>query len=209
MKICSCVWKNIGLVVLLLGVVLLFNYLQGIRENAESPVSPSQPIPEKVYREPSIKIPFITKDKQPIPNEELPVPKKEVDKTITITLPDKKIDLVIDKKGEVYPTKTVPSEVKISVTTWKPKLFEFGWKFGYSGVFDGQVTYHCLSLDALRLGRFSFGSEIGVGGNVNKLLIGLSGKYQILEITQTGKISVVGGWNFIGNRAYVGVNIKW
>lgn len=176
-------------------------------------------ITEETYRPPIVKIPFTKSPKQPIKDKDLPIPKKDVDKTIEITVPPspkpKKIKIVIDKDGKIYKSKDTPKDIKIEVTKWRPRLIDIKPRFGYSLVYQGQA-YHCLTLDVLRIGKFYAGGEAGISMNnydLDGYLLGLSGKYHCLTFDFFGGAKIYAfaalGYNFLDKKIYAGVTLRW
>ena len=189
------------------------------RKTIETPI-PGSRVKEVSYREPIIKLPF-QKNKQPVKQEDLPIPKEKVSKSISIALTGVeknksiKFDLVVDKKGHLYETKNVPKNVVIKTTIWKQKFISPGFRFGYTIAFSGGF-YHCLSLDYLRIWKIYLGSEIGLKigeGVLNELLIGLSLKYRFASLVFEGgspiDVSLTTGFNFINYLPYGGLNVRW
>jgi len=171
---------------------------------------------KKTYRPPVVKTP-ITPDKPPVEKKKLPIHPELVKRTIEIKTEtpegrEIKTTLIIDKKGNFYTI--ADNKTEISVTEWKPPIAGLEFRFGYSLVASDKV-YHCLSLDYFRVWRFYFGSEVGVGvrGNTfSDYLVGLSLKYKWWELSSqrvTFLFSLVGGYDFIGSRPYVGLNLKF
>jgi len=202
----------IGLIAVILGFAFIMNLIKGRIGNPPLDLKLDKYLIEpETYTEPVIKLPFV-KDKQPIKDKDLPIPAKEVEKSIAVEMPGKEpVRIIIDKKGDVYKTKDTPEDAKISVIKWKPKPMGLDLRFGYSLAFS-DTAYHCLSLDYFYIKRFSLGSEIGISTE-QTWLVGLSLKYRFvtLDFITGGKAdaSILGGWNFIANRIYAGVNIKW
>ena len=205
-KILKFAWAGLAII----GCVIVLNYMKNCKHKytiRQNPVDSEYRIPEETYREPIVTIPVILPDKPPIAESRLPIPKKQVSKSIALTDTEsgRTIELIIDKKGGIYfPTDT--QNIKAQVTIWKPKLVEVGTWFGYTGVYSGSY-YHCFSLDLLRVGNFKFGSDVGTDSH--RLLIGLSCKYPVISIGTTIHLALVGGWNFMGNKPYFGGNLQW
>lgn len=174
-------------------------------------------LPSDTYRPPIIKLPF-TKDKAPVKEKFLPIPKKDVKTTIVIKDPGSgtgKVTIIIDKKGKIYKSTDTPEDVKIEVTHWKPKLFEIKPRFSYVLAYRDQV-YHCLSLNVLRVGKFYLGGEVGVSMSdydFDGYLLGVSGKYHFMTLDfATGqKITAfaVLGYDFLCKKAYVGIMLRF
>lgn len=173
-------------------------------------------VPTEVYRPPIIRLPFV-KYKLPVPFETLPIHPQNVDKTITIsTLGETPVEatLVVDHKGNIYTTTNFPEDVEVKVTKWKRKVFELGYQLGYAFTLSNG-TYHCLSVDFVRLYDFYLGCEIGAhveNEMLTDVLIGASLKYRIatLEVIKTKTtIKALAGWNFINNKIYLGVSLGW
>lgn len=176
-------------------------------------------VEKKTYTPPPVKIPFV-RDKQPIKSEDLPIPKKEVATTIKIVPNDLppgikmgEVKLIIDKKGNVYKAKDTPDNIKIEVVDWKPKLISLNFDLGYSFVYNGE-SFHCLSLDILRVWIFHFGGEIGTHVNLEfkEFLAGPSVGVKIGEIKFLGlktNIDLTFGKDFLNQKFYGGINLRW
>jgi len=228
--ISSKVWSILSKTLLLLAVLFIIWGLIALQHwhKKRAVVAPSgseghdYKITEKIYTPPIVKLPFI-KDKQPIKDDMLPISKENVSKTIGITMPaekgEVKLELVVDKKGNVYKTKDFPEGVEVVVTKWQSKLIEFGITFSYSlaCTFKGSV-FHCLSVDVVRIGNLLLGADAGLGvkqSYVSGYLVGLSGKYKLLVLgtpSETSKgvvLSGLFGRDFLEERFYVGLNIRW
>ena len=217
--------KTAGKIIALVSVVLLagaiFFHYQCPKDKkittlfSKEECSIPELIPEEKYT-PKPNIPFISKDKPPVKKKDLPIPKKKVDKTISIDLPgSKKVTLVIDKAGKIYKTKDMSEEAKIVITKWKPKFFALGLEPGYSLAFKGRF-YHCFTLDVVRIWKFHGGGEFGFSvadDHIDSFLLGLSGKYNLgtVDIFKMVKFDVllIAGWDFLSSRMYGGVSIKW
>lgn len=168
---------------------------------------------------PTVKLPFV-KSKQPIKDEDLPIPKKDVATTIKIVpnnLPPGikmgEVKLVIDKKGNVYRTKDTPDTVKIEVVEWKPKLISLDFNLGYSLVYNGE-TFHCLSLDVLRIWKLHFGGDIGIHTNFEfkEFLAGPSVGIKFGEVKIFGlktELDLTFGKDFLNQKFYGGISLRW
>jgi len=224
LTILKCIKGIVGLIIGILIIAFVVNLLHDKGDPGLIPLPQENKhrIMEMTYRPPIISLPW-QKDKAPIKEEKLPIPKKRVDKVIQIEVPipgsEETIttEIIIDKKGEVYKATDTPEDTRIKVTKYKPRLFDLDFRLGYSCVVSDHI-YHCLSFDYLRAGRFYLGSEFGIAQKGNsvggKYLIGLSLKYKIFEIGDWNKSGGVGfnavaGWNLMGNMVYGGFNIKW
>lgn len=203
----------IFIIISIVSIAILFNWL---KSHKNIPPKQERAIPEKVYRPPIVKIPFV-KSKQPIEDKNLPIPKKDISKSIVVDLPKKgeskseKVTLVISKKGHVYPTKDMPKNVKIRVTTWKPKVFAIDGRFGASILFDGKNLNYALSLDFFRITKVFLGCDIGFTASsytFNLGLVGLSGRYSWMKSGHS-LLLISGGYNFLNNHPYIGVTYKW
>jgi len=169
-------------------------------------------IEEEIYRPPIIKIPFITKDRQPIKDKDLPIPKKDIAKTIEIIQPkSKEAVVIIDKKGKIYKSKDTPKEVEIKVTTWKPRLFEVKPQVGFTGALTIYPLdlYPCLSLDILRIWKLYFGGDLGVKierGRFTDVFYGIAARYMILP---KNNIFATAGWEFKHKTIYIGLTLRF
>ena len=203
----------LGLIALALVGIL---YLRNCRPQRIQPTEPgtnpkTYQVQAQTYTPPIVKIPFITKDKQPVKSDVLPIPPAQVDKTIKIEAPGQApTTIIIDKKGDVYLPKDAPADVKVSVVQWKPAFAALEFKFGTALVYSG-APHVCLSLDYFRVWRLYFGSEIGVSYKNNKVgyLIGLSGKLRLTDPSSRVDVRVIGGWDFLGNKPYVGLGVRF
>ena len=216
-----------GVAGLIIGILIIAFVINLIHDKSDPGLIPlpqgdDYQIIEETYREPIVSLPW-QKDKAPIKEDKLPIPKKKVDKVIQIEVPipgsEEVIttEIIIDKKGEVYKATDTPEDTKIKVTKYQPRFMDFDFRFGYSCVVSDSV-YHCLSFDYLRAGRFYLGSEFGLPQKGNGIgstyLIGLSIKYRVCEIGDWNKpggvgFNAVAGWNLMKNMVYGGFNIKW
>lgn len=174
-------------------------------------------VPEKTYTPPIIKLPF-TKDKQPIPNERLPIPKKQIAKTIEITTEPgapNKIDIIIDKKGQIYLPKDIPQTVHVVATAWKPKFIDFSIAPSAGLMADSQNLYASFSLTVIRIGRLNLGGTAGIPIYTKatglRFLLGPSLSYPIMEtsIDSNIKINIVTGYNLVNKSIFGGVGIQW
>lgn len=194
---------------IVLALLVLFVY----QRSCQKPIAPpaiDKPLPEKPYRPPVIKIPF-TKDKQPIKDKALPIPAKDVDKSVHIETPTEKIDIVIGKDGKIYPAKDVPDHVKIAVIDWKESFMGLLLRPGYSYVFYGG-EYHCFSLDMARVWKIRIGADIGYDFTTKKVLVGVAGRIRLAEvrIANTIKVNIrfLAGWDFLQQKKYIGLGIS-
>lgn len=172
-----------------------------------------------------VSIPII-KDKPPVKQENLPIPKEQVKTTIVVKTHTPEgtgpvtadVTLVIDKQDKVYLTKDSPQEVKVTSVTWKPKVFELGHRFSYTFAYNFEGTYHCLSYNPVRIGKFYIGADLGMGTRdevITGYMVGVSVKYPIFSIISApGESSrldalVVLGRDFLGERIYVGFGFSF
>jgi hypothetical protein len=161
--------------------------------------------PVVTYTPPSLKLPW-TKDKAPLPDKALPVPASQVAKSISLEMPGPaKVDLIIDKKGDVYKAVGTDPAVKITVTKWRPPLFAAGVRVGPSVFWQGE-PYFCLSVSLARVGRFYAGVDLGAS-SAKKLLAGPSIRYKVGGLSDRSDILLSVGWNAVASRAYVGLTI--
>jgi len=224
LTIMKCIKGVAGLIISILIVAFIVNLLHDKSDPGliPPPQGDDHKIIEETYRPPIVSLPW-QKDKAPIKEDRLPISKKRVDKVIQIeaSMPGSEeivtTEIIIDKKGGVYKATDTPGDTKIKVTQYKPKLFDFDFRLGYSCVVSDHV-YHCLSFDYLRAGRFSLGSEFGFpmkgNGLGSEYLIGLSIKYKIFGMGERSASGGVGfnavvGWNLMKDSVYGGFNIKW
>jgi len=225
--ISSKVWSILSKTLLLLAVLFIIWGLIALQHwyKKRAVVAPGgseghdYKIVEKIYTPPIVKLPF-TKDKQPIKDDMLPIPKESVLKTIGITVPaekgEVKLELVVDKKGNVYKTKDFPEGVEVVVTKWQSKLIKFGITFSYSlaCTFKGSF-FHCLSVDVVRVGNLSLGVDAGLGvgqSYISGYLVGLSGKYKLLALSShktNFTLSGLFGRDFLHERFYAGLNLRF
>lgn len=205
-------------------VLLILAFLSRICGNRAEQVSPftgdqknPQQIPEETYTPPIVKIPFVTKDKQPVLTKDLPIPKKDVVRTIHIdptTIPQgRELVLVQDKHGDLYFPSTTEKGIKVKVVKWNNRPISFGFYIGYTFAYTGEAA-HCLSLDLLRIRRFYIGPDLGLAKQGNQLLAGISVKWHTLNIVEPGsgttlRLSVLAGYDFYTHKPYVGGNLKW
>lgn len=166
-------------------------------------------IQEKVYREPIVRLPF-TKNRQPIKDSDLPIPKKDIDKIIVIEGGAK---IVIDKKGKIYRSKDTPQDIRIDVTRWQPKFLDFETKFGYALIFSKE-TYHCISIDLFRIWKVHIGPEVGALNSrwEPKWFLGVSGKYRFGGLDLFGlkaNFLALAGWSFTEKNFYGGLSLKF
>jgi len=203
--------KNIIYIVIILVGVLLFWKLCSHKdtEYVEQPEKSKYAVPEKTWTKPIIPVRGITK-RPPVSKKELPIPMKEVAKTITVPLPEgRELTFVIDKKGDVYKTKDFPEEIKPIVTEWRPPVFAFSTDFGFSLAYSGK-TYFCLSINVFNISeRVYFGGDIGMNIEdvaIKNGLLGVAVRYRIWK----GKpVFLSGGWDFIDRQAYFGFSLIW
>ena len=205
---------------LFLGVLGVFDKRPGqkpLNLDLDVPV----PIAEETYRPPIVKIPFITKDRQPVKTENLPIPKKDIDKTIVISktgldsITNHPITLVVDKGGKIYKTNDTPDDTQILITKWRERNIGFTFKIGGTLAYsDG--FYYCFSLDVFRIGRFYAGGEFGLKlgkGEEPDFLLGLSGKYKFATLKVMDRdfliFQAVCGWDFLHRATYFGLSVKW
>lgn len=207
--------KTHKLIALALGIVVLIVMVYKAQRYFSPKVTPSVTsehyrAPEKTYRPPIVQLPRpFKKVAQPVASEQLPIPKKQVEKSIEIKTPEgKTIGLVVDKKGDVYVTKDTPKDVEVKVTVWQRPIIDFTIRSGYAAVWNGRALFHCLSLDLVHCKKVSLGGEAGYAKG-ERLLLGLSAKYRLHNITNHLGINALAGWDFIGKRAYLGVSLSW
>lgn len=201
-------------VVIIIAVLVGFLFLKiciGRKSSREieQPKKNEYVIEEKTWTKPIVTIRGITKQ-PPVSKKTLPVPIKEVAKTVTIPLPDnKEITLVIDKKGNIHKTRDFPEEVKPIITEWKPPFFAVNKSMGFSLAYSGRA-YFCLSINIFNISeRLYFGGDIGV--NIDRIsvkdwLLGVVARYRIWK---SKPVFMTGGWNFIKKEAYVGLSLMW
>jgi hypothetical protein len=196
-------------------LVLNFFYLQHkCRDRIISEVvGEDHKVPEATYTPPIVSLPFVP-DKQPVASSRLPIPKKDVAKTMVITTDTempRKIEIIVSKSGDIYFPTDTPEGVKAKVTVWKPRFIHVGLSFGASFVTDPHVQYLCLSLDYLYIGRLTLGMDAGMSTKENKALLGLSMRYPLVTVSANGDFSVniTVGYNMIGKSPYGGVSLKW
>lgn len=171
-------------------------------------------IEEETYRRPTINIPILV-PQPPVAKKLLPIPSQTIKKTIEIEVPPSedltKVTLIIDKEDRIFTTKDTPKDVVIKATTWKPRLFAFDFKFGYTLAFDGHNLSHCLALDYFRIHKFYFGSDIGVAMSEQEFqlkLIGLAVRYAWMQTPHT-QLLLGGGYNFMFDTPYISITVKW
>jgi hypothetical protein len=204
--------KNvIYILIILLGTLLFYKICskRGSEQIVKQPKKSEHAVPEKTWTRPVVPIRGITK-RPPVPKEELPIPKKEVAKTIAVPLPDgRELTFVIDKKGDVYKTKDFPKEIKPVVTEWRPPVFAIGTDYGFSLAYSGK-TYFCLSVNVFNISeRVYFGGDIGVNIEdvaIKNWLLGAAARYRIWR---EKPVFLTGGWDFIGRQVYVGLSLMW
>ena len=203
--------KMTVIIIAVLAGLLLLKICVGRKSNQEieQPKKNEYVIEEKTWTKPIITIRGITKQ-PPVSKKELPIPVKEVAKTIAVPLPDDKdIVLVIDKKGDIYKTRNFPEEVKPVVTEWKPSIFAIDKNMGFSLVYSGKA-YFCLSINVFNISeRLYFGGDVGI--NIDKMpikdwLLGVTARYRVWKERPA---FLMGGWNFIKKEAYVGLSLMW
>ena len=207
--------KRIIIVSVVAFLALNFFYLQHkCRDRIVSDViGEDYKVPETTYRPPIIKITFVP-DKQPIKDSRLPIPQKDVAKTVVITTdPEfpRDVEIIISKSGDVYLPKDTPGGVKVQVTEWRPAFIHAGLSFGASFVTDAHFRYLCISLDYLHVGRLSLGADAGISTAGNKALLGLSMRYPLITVSsdQGVSVNITVGYNLIGKNPYGGVSLKW
>lgn len=213
------VLKLVGPFVLVLLVLAVLTRLCRTREEFLGITEPENPrqIAEEIYTPPIVNIPFITKDKQPVPTKDLPIPKEKVERSIHIdltTIPQgRELVLIQDKRGNLYfPTETQEG-VKVRVVKWQKKPISFGLYFGYSAIYNGDWA-HCVSLDFVRVKRFYLGPDVGLANQGKKLVAGFSLKWHTFDLIEPGtgttlRLSLLTGYDLIGHTAYAGINLKW
>ena len=200
--------KKFICIAIILAVIFLF-WKVCARGKTDYGVEPKSKyaIPEKTWTRPIVPIRGITK-RPPVSKKVLPIPMRDVARTITVPLPEGgELTFVIDKKGEVYKTKDFPEEIKPVVTEWRPPVFAVGMDFGFSLNYSGK-TYFCLSVNVFNISeRIYFGGDIGMNVEdvaIKNGLIGAAVRYRVWR----GKLAfLTGGWDFIGRKAYAGISI--
>lgn len=203
--------------------ILLFLSICGVfnKQHQEKPLNLELPnkyqIQEEKYNPPII--PILIKDKQPIKDEYLPIPKKDIAKTITIETPDTglgldKFTLVISKEGDIYKTTDFPEDVQVKITAWKPRLFSIKPTVGYTLIIHPS-TYHCLTLDMLRIYETYIGVDAGIhieNQEIMDYLLGFSMKTRIIifKFLKTDiKLMITTGYDILNKNIYLGGTLKW
>lgn len=220
MKILKRYLVTACVILLILAVVFAIFKIRSCREKVIEKaieLEGNASIPEGVYRPPVVEIPFIRNKNQPVKERDLPIPKKNIEKTISVKLSGARplnFSLVVDKKGHIYKTKDSPKDVEINIVKWKPKLLEFRVRPGYSLAYSNGL-YHCLSLDLMRIWEIYFGADIGLGvkeQHVRDFLFGMSAKGKIFTLRFSkvkADVSLVLGWNLLSNKTYFGGSVAW
>ena len=202
--------KRIGIIVMIISITLLIGSVLIQRHCAKTSVVPGNPyvIPEQTYTPPILPI---FKNKQPVKTENLPIPKKEVARTIEIT-PTKeadKITIIEDKKGNLYVSKDTKVE-KIEVVKWKPGLFNFKYEPGLSVFLHDSRIFYALSFDVFNIReKLYFGGDAGLAWK--QILLGASLRFRFLPCSDTARripIYLSLGYDFFNSRAYVGLTLK-
>jgi hypothetical protein len=205
-----CKKTKVYLVLLAFTVALIFA-LTSLRDCRESVVIPpqdqAQPLPPHHYTAPVVNVPFIT-PKPPVKQANLPIPAKQVEETIVVKTPESApVTIVIDKKGNVYPTKDTPPGTTIEVTKWHPPLIQICHRFSVSALYAGGPLFS-LGYDPIRIWKVYLGVDIGKRFTDNKWLIGTSVRYQLIKSNRLDITAVVGK-NWMDSKLYVGVNVGW
>jgi len=205
--------KKIFKVIAVISVVLLVGSVVLHKKCGETPLPIENgnefKLPVETYRPPIVKIPF-KRYAQPIKAKNLPIPTKDVAKTITIGTD---VVIVIDKKGKIYTTKDTPKDIPIKVTVWKRKALAFENKWGATLAMSIESDmYFCLSWSFFRVGNIHVGVDAGMrtdalGSGIlggNDFLLGVAGRYKILK-----KNEIYGtlGYEFTHKTVYLGVTI--
>lgn len=193
-------------VVLLVGSVLVH---QNCPKKIEQPqqVENEFKLPEETFRPPLIKLPF-SKTKIPIKKKVLPIPIKDIAKTIEV---GKNVVIVIDKKGEIYTTKDTSKDIPIKVVVWKPRLMAFESRWGATLAMTVKPDmYFCLSWSFIRVGGVHFGVDVGMNTKAlegymgDNYLLGVAGRYRILK---NNEIYLTGGYEFTHKAVYIGITV--
>ena len=204
--------KKIFKVIAVISVVLLVGSVVLHKKCGETPLPIENgdefKLPVETYRPPIVKIPF-KRYAQPIKAKNLPIPTKDVAKTITIGTD---VVIVIDKKGKIYTTKDTPKDIPIKVTVWKRKALAFENKWGATLAMSIESDmYFCLSWSFFRVGGIHFGVDAGLntkalegGMGEGAYLLGVAGRYRILKKNEL-YLSV--GYEFTHKTVYLGVTI--
>jgi len=213
--------KKTGLTLLIVIAIASIFVIQKCRDRTPPELRENEYLLEtEVYRPPIIKLPFV-KDKQPVKDKDLPIPKEEVSKSIAIEtgIPGSRpIEIVIDKKGNVYKTKDTPEDVKITVTDWKPRPIQFDMSLGYTIALSEGKVYHCVAVDLITLyERLSLGVDAGISpraGSIGDYLIGIAGRYRVLDLSFSKSdhalsLSITGGYDLLHGKGYIGANASW
>lgn len=204
--------KKIFKVIAIISVVLLVGSVALQKQCNKIPLSIENAnefkVPVETYRPPIVKIPFKSV-RMPVNKRNLPIPTKDVAKTISI---GKNVLIVIDKKGKIYTTKDTDKNIPIKVTVWKPKTLAFESKWGATLAMSIESDmYFCLSWSFLQVGGVHLGVDAGIKtealeGTMGKdaYLLGVAGRYRILR---NNEIYLSIGYEFTHKTIYVGVTV--
>lgn len=206
--------KKIFKVIAVVSVVLLVGSI-ALHKQCDKPL-PIEPdnefkLPVDTYRPPLVRIPFKKGVRMPVERKNLPIPIKDIDKTIEI---GNGVVIVIDKKGKIYTTKDTPKDIPIKVTVWKQKLLAFESKWGAILAMTTEPDmYFCLSWSFFRVGGVHVGVDVGIpletfsGGIIeNNYLLGVAGRYRILK---NNEIYLSAGYEFTHKTVYVGIMVMF
>lgn len=204
--------KKIFKIIAVISVVLLVGSV-ALHKQCDKPIQiePDNEfkLPVEIYRPPLVKLPWKSHQK-PVAARKLPIPTKDIDKTISI---GENVVLIIDKKGDIYTTKDTPEDIPIKVVVWKPKALAFESKWGATlAITTEPDMYFCLSWSFFRVGGVHIGVDVGINtdsfnsGIIDKeaLLLGIAGRYKILK---KNEIYLSAGWEFTHKTVYLGFTI--
>lgn len=199
----------------LISIIIVGSLLLSQLRNCSSPKAKDETaVPTEVYKRPIIDLPLIKKN-PPVSKDELPIPESQVKRTVRVQVPGHRdIVLVFDQQDRIFRSTEAEEDVNITNTIWTPRPFSIKPRFGYALVYSGDL-YHCFSLDVIRFRNISLGCEVGFRTKAIKIseaLVGVSGKYNFghLEVFKLrADIQAVLGWNFIGDKVYGGISMKW